>query len=752
MKNSKTKQILALILTLTLILTAIPLTALPASAATSGDYKYQVLSEADKTCQITKYNGSAAALTIPAQIDGYSVADLGYRSFSYTDVKSVTVPNTVTGITYYAFADCTSLTDIKLPSSVKSIGDNAFSGCTSLTSITIPSGVTIIDWYAFSGCTSLASITIPDSVTSIGWFAFDNCTSLASVTIGSGVTSIGSLSFYECKSLTSVTIPSGVISIGESAFEGCTSLEGVTIPDSVTSIGYRAFDNTAYYNNEANWENGVLYIGNHLIKAKDDISGSYEIKEGTRTIANSAFSSCTSLTSITIPSSVTGIGSGAGAFEDCTSLTAINVSENNTAYSSTDGVLFNKDKTELICYPAGKTAEAYAIPDGVATISVGAFCYCTFLTSVTIPNSVTSIGAGAFLFCTNLNEVTISSGVTSIGSLAFLSCNFYEVTIPASVTEIGELAFGYSLNFFVSDFEKISGFTICGSEGTAAEQYAKDNGFNFTQHLHMVTLSQGFEATCEADGEKDYYICSDCGKYFEDEAGTKEITNINEWKVIPAKGHSFGNWVVTTEATCTEEGVETRTCTACGKTETRPVSAKGHSLTLHQGFAAACEAAGEKTYYYCSDCDKYFEDEAATKEITNINGWKVIPAKGHSFSAWAETKAATCTEAGEKTRTCTNCGKTETQPIPAKGHNWVVSADGTKRTCTNCGAEEALVTLGDVNGDGKVSAVDARWALQCAAKKRTLDEKQTKAADMNKDGKITAVDARQILKKAAGKA
>ena len=151
------------------------------------------------------------------------------------------IPNSVTSIGRYAFANCHSLTSITIPNSVTSIGGAAFYNCLSLTSITIPSSVTSIGDYAFSDCGSLTSITIPSSVTSIGNSAFSYCYALTSITIPSSVTSIGEWAFYYCTSLTSITIPSGVTSIGDYAFYYCKSLTSITIPNSVTSIGKRAF-------------------------------------------------------------------------------------------------------------------------------------------------------------------------------------------------------------------------------------------------------------------------------------------------------------------------------------------------------------------------------------------------------------------------------------------------------------------------------------------------------------------------------
>ena len=112
-----------------------------------------------------------------------------------------------------------------------------------------------------------------------------------------------------------------VTSIGENAFYNCSGLTSVTIGNSATSIGRNAFFGTAYYNNESNWQDSVLYIGKHLIKAKTSISGNYEIKSGTLTIADYAFYGCSELTGVTISGSVTSIGNY--AFYNCTSLQSI---------------------------------------------------------------------------------------------------------------------------------------------------------------------------------------------------------------------------------------------------------------------------------------------------------------------------------------------------------------------------------------------------------------------------------------------
>jgi len=339
-------------------------------------------------------------------LSGSTFTSIGGSAFNYcTNLTSITIPDSVTYINPYDFSQCTSLTAINVDSGnanyssdqgvlynkVKTTLIGYPAGKTGNT-FTIPNGVTSIGDSAFSSCTSLASVTIPNGVTSIGNSAFSGCTSLASVTIPNSVTSIGNDAFRVCFSLTSVNIPNSVTSIGNGAFYSCKSLASVTIPNSVTSIG------------------------------------------------SAVFRYCTSLTSVTIGNGVTSIENS--AFLDCTSLTAINVDSGNANYSSDQGVLYNKAKTTLICYPAGKTGTTFTIPNGVTSIGGLAFYYCTNLASVTIGNSVTSIGESAFHNCTNLASVTIGSNVTSIGYWAFCSCTSlvsvkFEGTISSSNLDSG---------------------------------------------------------------------------------------------------------------------------------------------------------------------------------------------------------------------------------------------------------------------------------------------------------------------------
>jgi hypothetical protein len=371
------------------------------------------------------------------------VTYIGERAFSgCNSLASVIIPNGVTSIGINAFNNCHSLVNVTLPDSLTSIGMSAFFACDRLVSINIPSGVTTIEIGAFSSCESLTSLIIPNSVTSIKMNAFEGCFGLTSVTISNSVTSIGENAFSDCFSLTSVTIPNSVTSIEMGAFTGCTSLASVNIGNGVTSIGDYAF---AYCSSltSVTLPNSVTRIGGVSFGYCSSL-GNVTIPGSVTSIEVQAFISCTSLTSVDVPNSVTIIGEY--AFRSCTSLTAINVNSGNNAYTSENGVLYNKNKTTLIAYPAGKKDASFTIPDSVTIIEMYAFELCTSLTSLTIPNNVTSIKERAFLGCTGLANVSFGSGVSIIGSEAFNNCTSltsvtFQSSIPSSISNFPEGAF-----------------------------------------------------------------------------------------------------------------------------------------------------------------------------------------------------------------------------------------------------------------------------------------------------------------------
>ena len=366
-------------------------------------------------------------------------------------ISASAIEFTVDGVRYSVNNDNTTVTVAGYPSGSKPIGDLTIPESVTYGGISYP--VTSIGNKAFFFCSGLTSVTIPNSVTEIGIRAFLVCEGLMSVTIPNSVTSIGYYAFQGCSGLTSVNIPNSVTSIGYYAFQGCSALTSVNIPNSVTEIGDGAFDGTKWYDNQPD---GLVYAGPVAYKYKGTMASGtcIVLKEGTKGIAGSAFSGCSGLTSITIPSTVKYIGRQ--AFSSSDELTEVvwnavscnidyTLESSHPFYSCSIMKLIVGDKVQQIpSYLMDKQVllKSVTIGNSVTSIGEGAFRSCSGLTSVTIPNSVTSIGKGAFEDCSGLKSVTIPNSVTSIGEQAFYDCRgLTSVTIGNSVTSIGEGAF-----------------------------------------------------------------------------------------------------------------------------------------------------------------------------------------------------------------------------------------------------------------------------------------------------------------------
>ena len=458
------KKILALSLMVSLaIITVLTVVfCVPANAATSGVYTYEVSNgEVTITDCLSTANG---IIIIPSVIGGYPVTKIGEDAFcnctklteviipdsvtsiggdafyGCTNLTSVIIPNSVTSISYCAFWGCIGLTSIEIPDSVTSIGSSVFRGCTGLTSVTIGDGVTSIGAYVFEGCTGLTNIEIPDSVTSVSGFAFCGCTSLTSVIIPNSVTSIGYGAFSGCTGLTSIKIPDSVTSIDDQAFWGCSSLESITLP----FVGNNATENGRFH----------VIFGN-----ESDVPSSLKtviLSDACTTIGSYAFLRCTRLASVIIGNGVTSIGYG--AFSGCTGLTNITISESITsigasAFAGCDALQYaeygnckylgNADNPYLMLIAVVKNNySSYTIHDDTIVIVQQAFAGCVRATEIAIPNSVTTIGYQAFYECVSLTSVAIGDGVTSIGDEAFWGCTgLTSIEIPDSITRIRTDAF-----------------------------------------------------------------------------------------------------------------------------------------------------------------------------------------------------------------------------------------------------------------------------------------------------------------------
>ncbi len=406
-----------------------------------------------------------------------------YPWFSYQSrIKKVVLSEGITNVPKQAFSkygSYSSLAEVEFPDSLIEIEEDAFGYCQNLKKINLPPNIKVISSGAFSECRA-EYIVVPKDIES---FSDNSVTYTAvlyngtqeeyeyakkvnklefesiyhefyfldgahktddgylimqenmvlkyvgydkTVIIPDGVTSIGDKAFEAFSGntyITEIKIPSSVVSIGNRAFLGCDKLNSITIPDSVTRIGYDCFYDTAFYNDNNNWDSeGVLWIDNFLIEydsSKDeDYSGEFFI-DADVIIQDLALSKCRELT-------------------------YIYVDDGNELYSSDyeHGVLFNKDKSILIQYPVGNGNEGkYVIPNTVKTIASNAFYY-NELTEIIIPEGVKRIEESAFATSYNLESLSLPESLEYIGEYAFKNSNISEMIIPDGVKDISPSLFG----------------------------------------------------------------------------------------------------------------------------------------------------------------------------------------------------------------------------------------------------------------------------------------------------------------------
>lgn len=432
-------------------------------------------------------------------------------------VVDLVIPDGVASITEYAFYYCKSIVSVTIPESVAFIRKTAFYGCDNIINVCVPVSSASYQGLSFSlngdsesysvvGSDETVSkyLTIPSTyngkpVTSIGYKAFMNNNNLISVVIPDTVTTLDMYAFSSCESLLSVTIPGSVKKIGTFAFSGSENIKKVNITD---LAAWCNMDFSPWYDGGYRYSNPIE-IGQNLY-LNDKLVTDLVIPDGVTKISDTAFSRCNKIKSIYIPDSVESIGKE--AFSGVTNAETITIGKGlknvgdfafiwcygvKKVYISDLAAWCNikyeysgmtewlactpfADSNEADLYLNGELIRDLVIPDSITEISAFAFGGCKNIESVTIPDNVKTIGRGAFAHCYELKSVTFTNSLEKVGAKVFNNCTSLEtVIIPESVTEIGEKSFGYNYS------DKIDGFTIYGVAGSAAENYAVSNGFDF---------------------------------------------------------------------------------------------------------------------------------------------------------------------------------------------------------------------------------------------------------------------------------
>ena len=489
---------------------------------------------------------------------------------------------------------------------------------------------------------NLSTVSIPNSVKNIDVGAFYKCRYLKSVNLPSDIKTINEYTFRFCNSLTNITIPDSVQSIGDMAFENCCSLSDVVLPDNVISIGRYSFD-SCYNLSEISIPDSTFIIGEY------------------------SFYNCKNIRMIEIGYNVENIGFL--AFGSCEKLTNIMVDSKNKYYSSDDGILFNKNQSEIIQYPCANERKNYNIPNSVTTIGHHAFSDCSNLLNIFFPNSVESIENYAFSNCDQITSVFISRSIRNIGEGIFYNCEkLTTVVLPKNISEIGYRTF-YNCKSLknITLTENITTIGVEAFYGCSCLEY-----LIIPTSMTTINSDSFFNCTSLTDV---YYTGSadDWAKIrIDDENG--KLTNANiHYNYVLTHTHSYIE-EITKQPTCTEEGKKIFTCD-CGDTYTEIIPAKGHTEVIDKAVPATCTTDGKTEGSHCYVCGKV------------IKAQTVIKATGHKYDDGKITKQPTCTETGVKTYTCSECGATKAETIKANGHTEVIDK-AVPATCTTDGKTE----------------------------------------------------------------
>ena len=524
---------------------------------------------------------------------------------------------------------------------------------------------------------------------SMDQFDGDRCpwgTDITEVIVKEGVTEIGSCAFMDCKYLRKVTLPSTLLSIMTGAFLGCQALEEITIPESVKKLGYDVFFN------------------------------------------------CWKLTEIFIPKNVVDIG--VQTFDSCYDLKKIIVDPENKSYTSVDGVLFNKDMTELIKYPQAKAV--------------------SYSPSYTVPETVKTICFHAFEGASNLSYIDLPDGIESIDSAAF-----YRTAVYWDAVRSGEDIF-YIDEYLIEVIDKEKGgyeikegtrliaggaFSFCSKVKRLVVpdgvEYIGESAFWACRSLKEISLPQSLKAIelwafIDTPLETVYYRGTKTERNrIKIPSDNKELKGATWYLEACYKSdkHSWGEDVTVLSATCVDDGVLESECTVCGKVSEAKVSALGHTYDVYsQEKAPTCVSVGTEIAI-CSVCGD--KDE------------RYVEPTGHSYGTFSQEKAATCVSVGIEVSTCSLCGDRDEREIQPTGHtfnSWKVEEAA---SCTDIGIEKRKCAMCDTVEAREVAATGHDFGEFVTVKESTVSEEGYMVAECrNCDESKTEIISRLELKDA----
>lgn len=513
----------------------------------------------------------------------------------------------------------------------------------------------VTDITAFKENNQIRTVVVKEGITDIAPYAFSRCDSLVSVTLPDSMTAIREAMFIKCDNLSEVTLPKKLKVIGDNAFSGCMNLTSLTLPDTLTDIGVEAFSGV-----------GIT---------------KFNLPQGVQRIGEGAFTSDI-FTEIQLPETITDLG--ARAFQYCEKLKKI------------------------------------TIPENVSEIRDGTFLACSALKTVTLPQNLQRIGKDAFSNCKALTEVDISASVTEIGKYAFYKCDkLNTVYIRGNEVSIGECAIGYSIVYVKAEEEwkdvRNKNLIFYGNIGSTAEKYAAENELTFPHPAEVLVRCPPKEATCEENGNIEYWHCNSCGLNYSDADGKETVADV-------------------------------------------VISKTGHEIKLQSGKDATTESEGRKAYYFCSRCGKKFWKENGTEEVTDDSELvipKIKQEETEETEGVVETEPEQEKNTGTKKETTQKTQKVRTKKIKGLKKSISIVKGKTMKLKPVLVPKNSTEKISYSTSDKKMAAVNAKGVItgkkagtakitvKSGSKKYVITVKITKV----KTAKLSGIPAKKSIKK-----
>ena len=663
------------------------------------------------------------------------VALIGENAFKNSTLTSIDIPGSVTSIESKAFNSCANLISIKLPDSVTAMGTAVFEGCSNLTDVTLPGTRMNIMADTFKNCTSLKKIVLPETVQYIRSGAFSNCIALKEIVWSKAPELIDSNAFYNCDAITEMDIPATVTSVGYQAFYDCDGLTKITIPDSVTSLG-----DSVFYDCDALTDvklgAGITTIPASAFRHCDALE-QLTVPRRVTAIKDNAFKDSVKFSSITIPRSVTSISANAFSYLDKLTIYGVAGTYAET-FANTNSIKFvdrqvsatsaSLDQTALTLNKGASGQLTLTVTSEDFTDEVVWKSSDTAVVTVSDTGLVKAVGVGTATIKVSVGKASASCKVTVLQPVTSISLNRSSLTMEATDT------FQLQASVYPSN---AADQRVQWTSSDPAVASVDENGLVTALKKGTTTVTaaaldgSGVTRTCQVTVSNTAYICTQPEQMESPHDYPGSCTDV--WLYTSPGAQKL--YVTFDERTCMEDGFDYLYI----------YDGNGQQVGKYTG----TELAGTTVTVPGDTVKIQINSDGSGSEW----GFKVTGIRAEASAVVVNPiggdNAPACQVDGQ-TLTVT-CDRACVAAYKDADGNYVrliptANANGSYSYTLPEGVAEVTVAVrGDLDGDGKLTAKEARRVMTAVTRADSLDALQMLCADLNGDGKISAMEARQVL-------